>query len=177
MVFKRFFFHSRLALVAFFVMMHSYASDLPEVTWDVFASVNIDKKSTYKDVAVFNNKDIRVVGFIVPLDFGEDFYTVTEFLLVPDPLSCIHVPPPPPNQMIHVKMKKPIPIDMDLRGIELIGTLKLEKGESDYGDVFYTMVGKKAIALDIEYVDPFDELDAEIDRLNALEELHNQLVE
>ena len=97
MGFRRFLFHSCLGLVTFFLMMYSYASDLPEVTWDVFASVNINKKSTYKDVAVFNNKDIRVVGFIVPLDFGEDFYTVTEFLLVPDPLSCIHIPPPPPN--------------------------------------------------------------------------------
>ncbi len=161
----------------FFAIIFSWtlhADDIPELTWDVFGGVNVDKKSTYKEVEAFNNKDVRVVGFIVPLDFGDDFYTVTELLLVPDPLSCIHVPPPPPNQMIHVKMNKAIPIDMDFRGVELTGTLKLEKGESDYGDVFYTMVGKKAVALDIDYVDPFDELDAEIDRLNALEEIHNQ---
>ena len=27
-----------------------------------------------------------------------------EFLLIPNPMSCMHVPPPPPNQMILVKM-------------------------------------------------------------------------
>jgi hypothetical protein len=29
---------------------------------------------------------------------------VTEFLLVPYVGACIHVPPPPPNQIVHVKV-------------------------------------------------------------------------
>tara|TARA_A100001015_G_scaffold224003_1_gene252479 strand:- start:1638 stop:2156 length:519 start_codon:yes stop_codon:yes gene_type:complete len=155
-------------------LMPLYGAEPPELTWDVLANLDIDKKATHTEIEAFSGKDVRVIGFIVPLDFGEDFYTVTELLLVPDPLACIHVPPPPPNQMIHVKMNKAIPIDMDFRGVELTGTFKLEKGESDYGEIFYTMVGKKAVALDIEYVDPFDELDAEIDRLNALEALEEE---
>ena len=51
---------------------------------------------------------IQIDGFMVPLefDYGEGL-TVEEFVLVPDAGMCIHVPPPPPNQMIFVKLKKP----------------------------------------------------------------------
>ena len=43
---------------------------------------------------------VRIAGFIVPLEFrGKN---VTQFLLVPFFGACIHVPPPPPNQVIFV---------------------------------------------------------------------------
>lgn len=44
---------------------------------------------------------VRIPGFLLPLEF--DGTKVTEFLLVPYLGACIHVPPPPPNQMVHVK--------------------------------------------------------------------------
>ncbi|MGA0806020.1 MAG: DUF3299 domain-containing protein [Pseudohongiellaceae bacterium] len=45
--------------------------------------------------------EIRLPGFVVPLEFDED-QNVTEFFLVPYFGACIHLPPPPPNQIIHV---------------------------------------------------------------------------
>ncbi len=47
-------------------------------------------------------KPIRIPGFIVPLEFDHR-QRVTEFFLVPYFGACIHLPPPPPNQMIHVR--------------------------------------------------------------------------
>lgn len=44
---------------------------------------------------------VRVPGYIVPLQFNGTL--VTEFLLVPTAGACIHTPPPPANQLIHVK--------------------------------------------------------------------------
>ena len=41
---------------------------------------------------------------MVPLE--DDLDVVTEFLLVPYAGACIHVPPPPPNQIVYVKMDK-----------------------------------------------------------------------
>jgi hypothetical protein len=38
----------------------------------------------------------RGPGYMVPLE--DNLREVTEFLLVPCPGACIHVPPPPPNQ-------------------------------------------------------------------------------
>ena len=48
-----------------------------------------------------NNKKIKIAGYIAPIAFDGD--NVTEFLLVPYHGACIHVPPPPANQIIYVK--------------------------------------------------------------------------
>ena len=51
-----------------------------------------------------NGRDVRIPGFLLPLNYeGEK---VTEFLLVPVVGACIHVPPPPPNQMVHVQYEQ-----------------------------------------------------------------------
>jgi len=51
-----------------------------------------------------NNKNIKIPGYITPITFeGEN---VTEFLFVPYRGACIHVPPPPSNQIIYVKSAK-----------------------------------------------------------------------
>ena len=52
-------------------------------------------------VDAMNGQPVRIPGFIVPLEF-DDQQMVTEFFLVPFFGACIHVPPPPPNQIIYV---------------------------------------------------------------------------
>jgi hypothetical protein len=47
------------------------------------------------------NRRILIPGFIVPTAYNAA-RRVTEFFLVPFFGACIHVPPPPPNQIIHV---------------------------------------------------------------------------
>lgn len=44
---------------------------------------------------------VRIPGYLLPLDVSGA--EVTEFLLVPYVGACIHVPPPPPNQIVYVK--------------------------------------------------------------------------
>ena len=56
-----------------------------------------------------NGKDIRIPGYIVPLEFNDDM-KVTAFFLVPFFGACIHYPPPPPNQIIHAKYAKGIAV-------------------------------------------------------------------
>jgi uncharacterized protein len=52
----------------------------------------------------FNGKAVKLAGYLLPLEFSEKGNT--DFLLVPYVGACIHVPPPPPNQIVFVKMKK-----------------------------------------------------------------------
>ncbi|MEM9805728.1 MAG: DUF3299 domain-containing protein [Cyanobacteria bacterium P01_D01_bin.56] len=47
-------------------------------------------------------QDIQLSGYVLPLTQDNE-QQVTEFLLVPYIGACIHVPPPPPNQMIYVE--------------------------------------------------------------------------
>ena len=51
-----------------------------------------------------NGQNVRIPGYLLPLEASGD--KVTEFLLVPYVGACIHVPPPPPNQIVHVRVIK-----------------------------------------------------------------------
>lgn len=46
---------------------------------------------------------VRLPGYALPLQMQED--GVTEFLLVPFVGACIHVPPPPPNQIVLAQLE------------------------------------------------------------------------
>ena len=48
-----------------------------------------------------NGKKVRIPGYMLPLEMSGE--KVSEFLLVPYIGACIHVPPPPPNQIVFVK--------------------------------------------------------------------------
>jgi uncharacterized protein len=52
-----------------------------------------------------DGKLVRLPGYLLPLEFSGK--QVTEFLLVPWVGACVHTPPPPPNQVVHVKADKP----------------------------------------------------------------------
>ncbi len=47
-----------------------------------------------------SGRSVRMGGYLLPLEYSEE--KTTEFLLVPYVGACIHVPPPPPNQIVHV---------------------------------------------------------------------------
>lgn len=53
----------------------------------------------------YDQRPIRLPGFIVPVEMNEQ-QLVTEFFLVPFFGACIHYPPPPPNQIIYVTSKE-----------------------------------------------------------------------
>jgi hypothetical protein len=56
--------------------------------------------------AALDGQTVRIPGYLLPLEFsGKE---ITEFLLVPWVGACIHTPPPPPNQIVHVKSDKPV---------------------------------------------------------------------
>jgi len=56
--------------------------------------------------AALDGQTVRIPGYLLPLEFsGKE---ITEFLLVPWVGACIHTPPPPPNQIVHVRSDKPV---------------------------------------------------------------------
>lgn len=54
---------------------------------------------------VLNGQDVRLPGYLLPLEISGK--KITEFLLVPWVGACIHTPPPPPNQIVHVRLDRP----------------------------------------------------------------------
>ena len=75
-----------------------------------------------------NNRKIRIAGFAVPIE--ENNGVVSEFLLVPYFGACVHSPPPPANQIIHVIAKTPAKIKM-METLWVSGTLTLDRSDID----------------------------------------------
>ncbi len=56
-------------------------------------------------VRELDGQRVKIPGFVVPLESDEGG-KMTEFFLVPYFGACIHVPPPPPNQIVYVTLEK-----------------------------------------------------------------------
>ncbi|OEF05209.1 hypothetical protein A1QI_01535 [Vibrio genomosp. F10 str. 9ZB36] len=86
-----------------------------------------------------NNSIVKIPGFVIPLE--GDANKVTEFLLVPYFGACIHVPPPPPNQIIYVKFPEGAPVQQLWDVIYIIGTLKTETLSHELAETAYLIEG------------------------------------
>lgn len=72
-----------------------------------------------------NGKEILLSGFVVPLERDEE-NRLTELLLVPYFGACIHMPPPPENQIVHIFLKEAVDCDaMDI--VTVHGRIETEK--------------------------------------------------
>lgn len=93
--------------------------------------------SSTKIVDEYLGKKVRIPGFIVPLE-GED-QTITEFFIVPFFGACLHMPPPPPNQIIHVEFKDGVELDNLYDPFWFEGTLSAKMNSNDLGASAYAM--------------------------------------
>jgi hypothetical protein len=91
------------------------------------------------DNAPVNNaivgKTVRIPGFVVPLEDTKD--GLKEFLLVPYFGACIHSPPPPSNQIVHVR---PLTAAKGVRSMDAVwitGTLATVRTDSYMGAASY----------------------------------------
>jgi hypothetical protein len=81
---------------------------------------------------------VKLPGFVVPLE--GDGVKLTEFFLVPYYGACIHVPPPPANQIVYVKVQEQ---DARIRNafdtVWVTGILSARSFESDLGNAGYQL--------------------------------------
>ncbi len=76
-----------------------------------------------------DNRIVRIPGYLLPLDMNNN--VITEFLLVPTVGACIHVPPPPANQMVYVQFPKGFEADGLYPPVWVEGLMSVGKGESN----------------------------------------------
>ena len=88
-------------------------------------------------VGALDGRQVRLPGFVVPLDF-QDMET-SEFLLVPYFGACIHVPPPPSNQIVYVRTVAGYPIKELFDPVWVTGVISTQAHPNDVGDAGYTM--------------------------------------
>jgi hypothetical protein len=92
-------------------------------------------------VESLDGKRVHIGGYVVPLDF--DATTIKEFLLVPFVGACIHVPPPPANQIVYVKSEKGFQVQGMFDPVYVTGTLKVSMTSTGLADAGYSLEADK----------------------------------
>jgi hypothetical protein len=96
----------------------------------------------------FNNQKVRIPGFIVPLEYSAD-QQVIQFFLVPYFGACIHVPPPPPNQIIFAEFQKGLTLGALYDAFWITGTLRTTLTENE--------TATSAYSLQIDAIEPYQD--------------------
>lgn len=100
------------------------------------------------DVAGYlDGKTVKIAGYVTPLTFDGD--NVVEFLFVPYHGACIHVPPPPANQIVYVTKAKGLSADALFEPFWLIGKLRVQP--------INTIVANTGYWVESARVEPFGE--------------------
>ncbi len=118
-----------------------------QVTEERIAKTRLANKS-------LDGKPVRIPGYLLPLEFDGD--KVTEFLLVPYVGACIHTPPPPPNQIVHVKTEEAYTTDGGLYApVWVNGLMKTEQSQSNLNYIDGSSAIPSSYTLEAISVEPY----------------------
>ena len=93
----------------------------------------------------WNGMVVRLPGFIVPIQY--DGTGVTAFILVPFVGACVHVPPPPANQLVFVTTEKPYQTSGLYEAVNVIGMFGTAATSTQLAEIGY--------ALSADHIEPF----------------------
>ncbi len=117
-----------------------FAADPVLVDWRMLGGLDLNTGKAPPPLLALDGKVVRIAAFIVPLE--DNMQESDEFLLVPYFGACVHTPPPPPNQMVYVKMKGGRTVKIGWWDpVMFEGVLHLRQTESVYGASYYEMEG------------------------------------
>lgn len=89
-------------------------------------------------VAALDGQLVKLPGFVVPLESDEGGL-LNEFLLVPYAGACIHLPPPPPNQIVYVTLEEPYELTSMWDPFWITGTMHTEPYLGEIAQTVYRM--------------------------------------
>jgi hypothetical protein len=112
------------------------SADVITIDWRILRNLDFRTGKASDTLRFLATRRVRLPGFIVPLEDFQD--RAKEFLLVPYFGACVHLPPPPPNQMIYVTMNRETPISW-WNPVWIEGTLKIINYKSVYGNAGFRM--------------------------------------
>lgn len=147
------------------------AAPFKEITWDALVPPDWDPLKSFRDlqklavlpdsdprvqtlydrmrkvwdeaptIPALDGQEVKIPGFVVPLETGQK--GMREFLLVPYFGACIHTPPPPANQIIHVRTNPPVKGFQTMSAVWVSGTLGLERSNSELGVSGYSIKAER----------------------------------
>lgn len=85
----------------------------------------------------WNGQIVSLPGFIVPIDYSGT--GVTAFILVPFVGACVHVPPPPANQLVFVTTEKPYESSGMFEPVRVTGMFGTASTATQLADISYAL--------------------------------------
>lgn len=101
------------------------------------------------------DRSVQLSGFVLPLgktNREQQAQQVSEFLLVPFVGACIHVPAPPPNQMIYIKPAAAIENPGLFSSVQVTGTLRAQAGSYEVFQVDGSRTVDVSYAMDLQTI-------------------------
>jgi len=128
----------KFALLSLAIALAAQNTVPQRIDWIQLRGYNYRTGRINADAKSLDGATVRLVGYMVPFD--DDQNRASEFLLVPQFGQCVHVPPPPPNQIVLVKMEggKTANIVWD-KPVGVTGRMQLGDGKSPYGKTLFRM--------------------------------------
>lgn len=87
---------------------------------------------------------VRMSGYVVPVDFQGT--GVTAFLLVPYVGACIHVPPPPANQLVFVTTETPYQSSGLFEAVNVTGVMAVSSISTELALIGYEITASQVEA-------------------------------
>jgi uncharacterized protein len=115
-----------------------FAAEMGAGSIDHSSSRRAEQFGSFNTVVTLEGRRASLPGYVVPLEF-DDYGDMTEFLFVPFFGACIHVPPPPPNQVVYAHLQKAVHAPELWDAFELHGTLRTHKVDADVASAAYSM--------------------------------------
>jgi hypothetical protein len=84
-----------------------------------------------------DGREVTMVGYVVPLRFEGD--KMMEFMLAPYMGACIHVPPPPANQLVYVNSKEGLDEEAFFGTVTVTGKIRVSRMSNDLADSGYAI--------------------------------------
>ncbi len=137
-----------LSLLILTISFTSSSNATPkEISWDdLIPWTAVFDPSEVKFNEKLNNKEVKIPGYIIPLEYeGQDIKT---FLLVPYIGACIHVPPPPANQIVYVDTAAAWDSLDWWEPVYVTGTIKIESRQMEFFEM--VDIGYEILAGDVE---------------------------
>ena len=100
-------------------------------------------------VKELNGQMVKLPGYIVPLDMTDEG-RVIEFLLVPYFGACIHVPPPPSNQIVHATSELGVRVEALYEPFWIEGPMRVEHASSELAEAGYRMQAQKIYPYELQ---------------------------
>jgi hypothetical protein len=96
-----------------------------------------------------DGRSVRLPGYMAPLRLGPA-REIVEFLLVPYQGACIHRPPPPANQIVHIDPRGPVAAELEVRPVWVSGVIEVQRTETPLGSATYRIRDAKVELLDLD---------------------------